>query len=56
MNPEVLVYESYDTQEEVREHIQACEGKHMQQVAYSSYHDALTQVCYGCKKIRSNIR
>ena len=47
--------ENYDTQEEVRKHIQDCEGKHMQQCAYSTFHDSLTQVCFGCKKIRSNI-
>jgi hypothetical protein len=48
-------YEHLKTQEEVRKHIQECEGKHMQQVAYSSFHDALTQICFTCKKIRSNI-
>ena len=48
-------YEHYKTQEEVRKHIQECEGKHCQQVAYSSFHDALTQICFGCLKIRSNI-
>lgn len=41
-------------------HIQAAIGfceeeKHLQQVAYSSYHSALTQVCFTCKKIRTNI-
>jgi hypothetical protein len=56
MSKEKFDYESYGTQEEVREHIQACEGKHIQQVAYSSFHNALTQICYGCKKIRSNIK
>jgi hypothetical protein len=44
-----------ETQESVRAHIQECEGRHMQQVAYSTFHDALTQICYGCKKIRTNI-
>jgi len=44
------------TQEEVRKSIQECEGKHSQQVAYSTFHDALTQVCYGCKKIRTNLQ
>lgn len=43
------------TQEQVRKHIQNCEGKHIQQVAYSTFHDSLTQICFGCKKIRSNI-
>ena len=52
---ETFELENYETQEEVREHIQECEGKHCQQVAYSSFHDALTQVCYGCKKIRTNL-
>lgn len=41
--------------EDVRKHIQECEGKHPQQVAYSTFHDALTQVCFGCKKIRSSL-
>jgi len=47
--------EQYETQEEVRKHIQECEGKHMQQCCYSTFHDALTQICYGCQKIRTNI-
>ena len=41
--------------EDVRNHIQECEGKHMQQVAYSTFHDSLTQICYGCRVVRSNI-
>ena len=49
-------YEYLDSQIAVREHIQECEGKHAQQVAYSSYHDALTQICYGCKIIRTNLK
>jgi hypothetical protein len=51
----IFEFEHYETQEEVRKHIQECEGKHMQQVAYSTFHDALTQICFGCKKIRSSI-
>lgn len=47
--------EQYNTMEEVRENIQNCESKHMQQVAYSTFHDALTQICYVCEKIRTNI-
>lgn len=47
--------EQLDTMEEVRQHIQNCEGKHKQQAIYSTFHDALTQVCYGCKKIRTTI-
>lgn len=48
-------YEYIESMEDVRKHIQDCEGHHMQQVAYSTFHDALTQICYGCLKIRSNI-
>ena len=49
-------YEWIETQEEVRQHIQNCEGKHTQQVCYSTFHDALTQICFGCKKIRTNLK
>jgi hypothetical protein len=49
-------YEYYKTMEEVRKHAKNCEGKHSQQVAFSTFHDALTQVCFGCKIIRSNIK
>ena len=48
-------YEHYKTQEEVREHIKECEGHHTQQAIYSTFHDALTQVCFNCCKIRSTI-
>jgi predicted xylose isomerase-like sugar epimerase len=49
-----LSFEKLESQEKVRKQIQACEGKHSQQVVYSTFHDALTQICYGCKKVRSN--
>jgi hypothetical protein len=52
----ILEYEYIESQEEVRKQIQECEGKHTQQAVYSTFRDALTQVCYGCKKIRSTIR
>jgi len=48
-------YEYLPTQEEVREHIKNCEGKHIQQAIYSTFHDGLTQICFGCMKVRSNI-
>ena len=41
---------------EVKRFIKLCEGYHVQQVAYSSYHDALTQVCFGCNKVRTNLK
>ena len=51
----IFTYEYVKTQEEVRKHIQECEGKHTQQAVYSTFHDALTQICYGCFKVRSTI-
>ena len=48
-------YEYIAKVEDVRKHIQNCEGRHTQQAIYSTYHDALTQVCFGCKKIRTTI-
>lgn len=48
-------YEYIENQEDVRTHIKECEGKHTQQAIYSTFHDALTQVCYGCWKVRSTI-
>ena len=45
-----------ETFEAVRSHIKKCEGKHKQQIAYSSYHDALTQICFGCNKVRTNMK
>jgi hypothetical protein len=46
--------EELDNQEEVRAHIQACEGRHTQQAMYSTFHDRLTQVCFGCRRVRMN--
>jgi hypothetical protein len=43
------------SKKEVEQNIQNCEGRHTQQAVYSTFHDALTQVCYGCKKIRTSI-
>jgi hypothetical protein len=52
---EKMIDEHFESVEEVRKHIQECEGKHTQQAIYSTFHDALTQICFGCKKIRSTI-
>jgi hypothetical protein len=49
-------YEHLKTQEEVRKHIQECESRHTQQAIYSTFHDALTQVCFGCRVIRSSLK
>lgn len=36
--------------------IKYCEGKHIQQTAYSTYHRALTQICFGCGAIRTMLK
>jgi len=51
----IFEYEHIKNQEEVRTHIKNCEGKHTQQAIYSTFHDGLTQICFGCKKIRSTV-
>ena len=48
-------YELCGSVQEVMNHIANCEGHHVQQVAYSSYMGALTQICFTCQKIRSTI-
>jgi len=48
-------YEYVPKMEDVRKHIQECESLHTQQVAYSTFHDSLTQICFGCMKIRSSL-
>lgn len=48
-------YEHIETMEEVRKNIQDCEGRHTQQAIYSTFHDCLTQICYGCKVIRTTL-
>jgi len=52
----IFEYEHIPSQELIRMQIIECEGKHTQQAIYSTFHDALTQVCFGCKKIRSTIK
>lgn len=48
-------YERLASSDEVRACVQACEGKHVQQVAYSTFMDTLTQICFTEQKIRSTI-
>ena len=48
-------YVQLSTIEDVHQAIIKCEGVHMQQTCFSTFHDALTQICYGCKKIRTTI-
>jgi hypothetical protein len=49
-------YEYWEHKDALMKQIDECEGKHTQQAIYSTFHSALTQVCFGCKKIRSTIR
>ena len=36
--------------------IKSCQEKgHIQQVAFSTYHNALTQVCFSCNVVRTSI-
>jgi len=53
MNKFELCFESEGI---VKDKIRQCEGNHVQQVCYSSYHDTLTQICFGCKKIRTSLK
>lgn len=50
-----FLYEPLDTVDAVRAAIRGCEGRHVQQVAYSSFMGALTQICFTCQRIRSVI-
>ena len=46
----------YKLQGDVRNNIQACsDDGHVQQVAYSTYHDCLTQTCFTCERVRTNL-
>lgn len=49
-------YEYIESKDELMKIIDSCEGRHTQQAIYSTFHSALTQVCFGCNKIRSNIK
>lgn len=50
-----FLYEQYETTQQIRQKIWECEGRHVQQVAYSSFMGALTQICFTCQRIRSTI-
>ena len=40
----------------VENNIEKCEGKHIQQVVYSTYHKALTQICFTCDCVRTSLK
>lgn len=56
MNNITFTYEYVPNKEDLMNQIDECEGKHTQQAIYSTFHSALTQVCFGCQKIRSTIK
>lgn len=51
-----FTYDYIPRMEDVRSHIQDCEGRHTQQAMYSTFHDALTQVCFACQVVRSTVK
>lgn len=50
-----FLYEPMPNLVAVRAAIRNCEGRHVQQVCYSTFMDTLTQVCFTCKRVRSTI-
>jgi hypothetical protein len=55
MNKITFDYEHVPSKEELMKQIDECEGRHTQQAIYSTFHRALTQVCFGCQRVRSTI-
>ena len=51
-----LEVETDKSMKELLEQIKNCEGKHIQQVVFSTYHKALTQICFGCEKVRTMLK
>jgi hypothetical protein len=51
-----FTYELLTSAAEVRARIQQCEGRHVQQVAYSTFMDALTQICFTERVVRSTVQ
>ena len=46
----------YETQEYIQGCIKTCEKKkHLQQVAFSTFHNCLTQVCFTCNVCRTSL-
>ena len=46
-----------ENQENVEMEIMKCQNnKHIQQVAFSTYHHALTQICFTCDMVRTSLK
>jgi hypothetical protein len=54
--PIIFKYEYYPTKEEIIGFIQYDEGRSIQQTVYSTFHNAITQINFTKKIIRSNIK
>lgn len=54
--PVTFAYQLLPSQADVRAAIKRCEGQHVQQVSYSTFMDALTQVCFTERTIRSTVQ
>lgn len=54
MEFELIELKHNEAVEMVIKHCQ--KSKHIQQVAYSTYHSCITQICFNCKKIRTTIK
>ena len=52
----IFEYEYVKEKSDLIKQIDECEGKHTQQAIYSTFHSGLTQVCFGCRKVRSTIK
>ena len=52
----IFDYEYVSSYETLLNQIKKCEGNHVQQVVFSTYHNALTQICFDCKKVRTMIK
>jgi len=47
----------HDNQQWVEAEIKACQKEnHIQQVCFSTYHHALTQICFTCEIIRTSLK
>lgn len=56
MKDNLFELEGFDSLEVVRRFVTDCQkDNHVQQVAFTTYHDALTQICFDCQKIRTNM-
>jgi hypothetical protein len=46
----------YETSVYLRQKIRRCSDKdHVQQVAYSTHHDGITQICFTCEEVNTSI-